>query len=74
MFFSLSTLEFATKRDMKNALRKLDGSELNGKRIKLVDVSVKADKSLKNKTVLVTPLIAVECDGIIPIGYIHASV
>lgn len=38
--FLFSTLEFATKRDMKNAIRKLDGTELNGKRIKLVDVSV----------------------------------
>lgn len=36
----LSTLEFATKRDLKNAIRKLDGTELNGKRIRLVDVSV----------------------------------
>ena len=34
-----SVLEFASKRDMKDALRKLDGTELNGKRIKLVDVS-----------------------------------
>ena len=38
-FFS-STLEFASKRDMKNAIRKLDGTELNGKRIKMVDVSL----------------------------------
>ena len=35
-----STLEFQTKRDLKNAMRKLDGAELNGKRIKLIDVSV----------------------------------
>ena len=38
--FLFSTLEFASKRDMKNAIRKLDGTELNGKRIKLVDVSM----------------------------------
>ena len=39
-FFWLSTLEFATKRDLKNVLRKLDGTELNGKRIKFIDVSI----------------------------------
>lgn len=39
-FFFFSTLEFASKRDMKNAIRKLDGTELNGKRIKMVDVSL----------------------------------
>ncbi|CAH3013775.1 unnamed protein product [Porites evermanni] len=32
------TLEFATKRDLKRVMKKLDGTELNGKRIKLVDV------------------------------------
>lgn len=40
IIFSFSTLEFASKRDMKNAMRKLDGTELNGKRIKMVDVSL----------------------------------
>ncbi|KAL3875201.1 hypothetical protein ACJMK2_038127 [Sinanodonta woodiana] len=30
-------VEFATYRDMKNALEKLDGTEINGRRIKLVE-------------------------------------
>ncbi|EDO47549.1 predicted protein [Nematostella vectensis] len=32
-------IEFATKKDLKKALRKLDGKELKGKRIRLIDVS-----------------------------------
>lgn len=30
-----SVVEYATYDDMKNALRKLDGAELNGRRIRL---------------------------------------
>lgn len=30
-------MEYATYDDMKNALRKLDSAELNGKRLKLVE-------------------------------------
>ena len=32
-----SVVEYASYDDMKNALKKLDGSELNGRRIKLTD-------------------------------------
>ena len=34
-FFLCRVVEFATKEDMKNALKKLDDSELNGRRIRL---------------------------------------
>ena len=34
-FFFCRVVEFATKEDMKNALKKLDDSELNGRRIRL---------------------------------------
>ena len=34
-----SVVEFASKRDLKDAIRKLDGTELNGKRIRIIDVS-----------------------------------
>ena len=34
-FFVYRVVEFATKEDMKNALKKLDDSELNGRRIRL---------------------------------------
>ena len=38
-FMSLcSTVEFACEDDMKRAIRKLDGTELMGKRIKLIEV------------------------------------
>ena len=39
-FLFRSVLEFATHSDAKIAIKKLDGSSLNGKRIRLVDVSV----------------------------------
>lgn len=32
-----SVVEYANYDDMKNAMKKLDGSELNGRKIKLVD-------------------------------------
>lgn len=32
-----SVVEFASSSDMKSALDKLDGSELNGRRIKLIE-------------------------------------
>lgn len=38
-FFFCRVVEFATKEDMKNALKKLDDSELNGRRIRLKVVS-----------------------------------
>ena len=34
-----SIVEYATHEDMKNALRKLDGADLNGRRLKLIDDS-----------------------------------
>ena len=30
-------MEYATRDDMKNALRKLDGADLNGRRLKLTE-------------------------------------
>lgn len=30
-------MEYASREDMKNALRKLDGTELNGRKLKLVE-------------------------------------
>merc|ERR1711978_181461 len=38
-------VEFASERDMKTALEKLDGAELNGRRIKLVVESSRARRS-----------------------------
>ena len=35
-----SVVEFASSRDVKAAMRKLDGSELFGKRIRCIDVSI----------------------------------
>ncbi len=32
-----SIVEYATHEDMKNAMKKLNGSELNGRKIKLID-------------------------------------
>lgn len=32
-----STVEYASREDMKNALRKLDGAELNGRKLKLTE-------------------------------------
>ena len=40
ILFDLSVVEFASKSDMSNALRKLDDTELFGKRVKLVSVSI----------------------------------
>ena len=37
MFYIRSIIEFATYSDMKNALDKLDNTEINGRRIKLVE-------------------------------------
>lgn len=34
---SNSVVEYASYDDMKNAMRKLDGSELNGRRLKLTE-------------------------------------
>lgn len=31
------TVEYASRDDMKNALRKLDGAELNGRKLKLTE-------------------------------------
>ena len=36
---TFSVLCLATYEDMKNVIRKLDGTELNGKRIRIVEVS-----------------------------------
>lgn len=35
--FSLRVVEFATLKDMKTAIEKLDDTELNGRRIRLVE-------------------------------------
>jgi arginine/serine-rich splicing factor 4/5/6 len=35
--FFFSTVEFSSYSDMKNALEKLDDTEINGRRIKLVE-------------------------------------
>ena len=32
-------MEYASHEDMKNALKKLDGADLNGRRLKLIDDS-----------------------------------
>ena len=37
LFNSVSVVEYASYDDMKSAVRKLDGSELNGRRLKLVE-------------------------------------
>lgn len=37
--FLSSTVCVASSDDMKNIIRKMDGAELNGKRIKIIDVS-----------------------------------
>ncbi len=37
--FIYSVVEFASSKDVKTAMRKLDNSELFGKRIRLIDVS-----------------------------------
>lgn len=37
LFWLCSVVEFASSSDMKSALDKLDGSELNGRRIKLIE-------------------------------------
>ena len=37
--FCFSVVEFARYSDVKESIRKLDGTELMGKRIRLVDVS-----------------------------------
>ena len=34
--FSVRFVEFATRGDLKNAMSKLDGSEINGRKIKLI--------------------------------------
>lgn len=34
-----SVVEFRTRDDMERAIRKLDGTELNGRKISLVEVS-----------------------------------
>ena len=39
MFYFYSVVEFASKHDMNNAIRKLDDTELFGKRVKLICVS-----------------------------------
>ena len=35
VYFSI--VEYATYDDMKNALKKLDGAELNGRRVRLIE-------------------------------------
>ena len=35
-----SVVEYATRDDMKSAIRKLDGTELNGRRLRLVEERV----------------------------------
>jgi hypothetical protein len=37
--FCHSIIEFKSKRDLKRAIRKLDGTEMCGKRIRIIDVS-----------------------------------
>ena len=32
-----STVEYASREDVKNALRKLDGAELNGRKLRLTE-------------------------------------
>ena len=36
-----SVVEFASYEDMKNAIKKLDDTDLNGRKIRLFEVSVK---------------------------------
>ena len=43
---SYRVVEFASNRDMKAALKKLDGSTLYGKRIRLIDVCIKLSSFL----------------------------
>ena len=38
-------VEFASKEDLENALRELDGTEFYGKRIKLTDLSIQKSSS-----------------------------
>ena len=38
-------VEFASKEDLENALRELDGTEFYGKRIKLTDLSIQKSNS-----------------------------
>ena len=35
--FCISIVEYATYDDMKNAMRKLNGAELNGRKLRLVE-------------------------------------
>ena len=36
-FFPCSTVEYASREDVKNALRKLDGADLNGRKLRLTE-------------------------------------
>ena len=39
-FLKYSVVEYASRDDMKNALRKLDGTELNGRKLRLIEERV----------------------------------
>lgn len=41
VFFKYSVVEFASRSDMKNAISKLDGTELNGRKLKIFEDSRK---------------------------------
>ena len=39
-----SVVEYASREDMKNAIRKLDGTELNGRKLRMIEERVSSSR------------------------------